>query len=129
MRARSGGWALGLGALVALAAPAAAQQAHVVSPRAVTRTVDAATTPSGADRAALRELLGRPQAEAVASRYGLDLQRARDAVATLDGPELARLGSRARELNDELAGGADTIVISSTTLIIALLVLIIVLVA
>ncbi|HKK28028.1 MAG TPA: hypothetical protein VKB18_08085 [Gemmatimonadota bacterium] len=129
MRARSGGWVLGLGALVALAAPAAAQQAHAVSPEQVTRTVDGATTRSQADRAALEELLARPQTEAVANRYGLDLQRAREAAATLDGRELARLGSRARQLNEALAGGADMIVISSTTLIIALLVLIIILVA
>jgi len=114
---------------VALAVPAAAQQAHVVAPREVTRAVDGATTGAQADRAALRELLGRPQTEAVASEYGLDLQRARDAVATLDGGELARLGSRARDLNTALAGGSDTIVISTTTLIIALLVLIIILVA
>jgi hypothetical protein len=129
MRGWMGGCVIGLGATLALAAPAAAQQAHAVSPTEVTRAVDGASTPARADRAALEELLARPQTKAAAARYGLDLQRARDAVATLHGAELARLGSQARQLNDALAGGSETVVISTTTIIIALLVLIIILVA
>lgn len=129
MRVRSGGIVLGLGALLAVAGPAAAQQAHVVSTRQIDRTVRRASTPAAADRAALRRLLARPETKRLADRYGLDLQRARDAVATLDGPELAELGQRARRIDAGLAGGASTIVISSTTIIIALLVLVIILVA
>jgi hypothetical protein len=129
MRARSGAIVLGLGALLALSGPVAAQQAHVVSSSEIDRAVRRKATPAAADRAALRRLLARPEASHLANRYGLDLQRARDAVATLDGAELAELGARARRIDAGLAGGNDTIVISTTTLIIALLVLIIILVA
>jgi hypothetical protein len=129
MRVRSGAIFLGLGALLALTGPVAAQQAHVVSSSEVDQAVRTASTPAAAERAALRRVLARPETEALAARYGLDLERARDAVATLDGPELARLGARADRLDAALAGGSDTIVISTTTLIIALLVLIVILVA
>lgn len=129
MRVRSGAIVLGLGALLALSGPVAAQQAHVVSTPEIDRAVQQKATPGAADRAALRRLLARPEAKQLASRYGLDLERARDAVATLDGPELADLGARARRIDAGLAGGSDTLVISSTTIIIALLVLIIILVA
>lgn len=129
MRARNGAIVLGLGALLALSGPVAAQQAHVVSSSEIDRAVQREATPAAADRAALRRLLARPEATQLADRYGLDLERARDAVSTLKGPELAELGARARRIDAGLAGGNDTIIISSTTLIIALLVLIIILVA
>jgi hypothetical protein len=129
MRKWSGAIVVGLGALLAVSGPAAAQQAHVVSSSEVDQAVRTASTPAAAERAALRRLLARPQTQAVADRYGLDLERARDAVATLDGPELAQLGARAQRLDAALAGGADTVIIPVTTIIIALLVLVIILVS
>ncbi len=129
MRVRSGVIVLCASALVTLAGPVWAQQAHAIPSSQIDRTLTTRVTAASADRAALLRLLDRPETRSVAGRYGVDLERARDAVGTLDGPELARLGSRARDLNAALAGGSDTIVISTTTLIIALLVLIIILVA
>jgi len=111
MRTRSGAIVLALGALLVFSGPVAAQQAHVVSSSEVDRAVQRKATPAAADRAALQRLLARPEARQLADRYGLDLERARDAVATLDGPELAELGSRAREIDAGLAGGSSTVVI------------------
>lgn len=106
-----------------------ASQDHVLDDARMQAAVTNAATPARADREALRTLLRDPRVQEVADGYGIDLQRAGDAVATLRGSELHQLGERARQLNDDLAGGANTIVISSTTIIIALLILLIILVA
>jgi hypothetical protein len=60
---------------------------------------------------------------------GLDLKRAQSAVATLDGPELAELAARAREVDQALAGGQRSITISTTMIIIGLLLVILLIVA
>ena len=82
-----------------------------------------------ADRAAVREALARPDVRDVASELGLDLTRATAAIDTLEGPVLQRAGEAARQVNQQLVGGASTITITTTTLIIILLVIILLIVA
>jgi len=59
---------------------------------------------------------------------GVDLGRANAAVSTLNGADLERTASAARDVNDALTGGASTVVISTTTIIIVLLVLVLLIV-
>lgn len=74
-------------------------------------------------------MLEREEVRCVAAEHGLDLTRAEDAVATLEGRGLERVAAQAERVDEALAGGDTTIVIGTTTLIIALLVLIIILVS
>ena len=54
----------------------------------------------------------------------LDLARAAAVADTLSGPDLAQAARTARQVNEQLVGGASTIVISTTTIIIVLLLVI-----
>ena len=81
-----------------------------------------------ADRAAIREALARPQVREVATNIGVDLANASAAVDTLTGYELTRAGDTARQINEQLVGGASNVVISTTTIIIVLLLLILLIV-
>jgi len=65
----------------------------------------------------------------VAGRAGLDLRKATNAVASLDGQNLTTVAAQARQVEQSLAGGQSKIVISTTMIIIALLVLILIIVA
>lgn len=126
---------LGMVALLTIvAAPLQAQEAepepgHAVDGETLWGEVSGKAERAEANRQMIRALLDRPEVESVAATHGIDLERARDGVATLEGEELRTVTERAQQLQADLAGGDDTIVISTTTLIIALLVLIIILVA
>lgn len=114
-----------------LAAPAgvAAQQAHVVDRAELEEATSAEAEAEEAKRSAIRSVLRHPEVRETARGHGIDLTRAEDAAATLEGNELDRAYRQSIDLREALAGGNDTIVISATTLIIALLVLLILLVA
>ena len=77
----------------------------------------------------MHEALDRPEVQAVASKLGLDLNRAAAAVDTLSGTELEKAANAAQQVNDQLVGGASSVVISTTTIIIILLLVIILIVA
>jgi predicted xylose isomerase-like sugar epimerase len=109
---------------MALSTPALAQQRHAVSPAAIAGAVDQHVVKQDADRAAIRQALARPEVQNLAKQMGVDLGRANAAVSTLNGADLERTASAARDVNDALTGGASTIVISTTTIIIVLLVLV-----
>ena len=74
-------------------------------------------------RQSIQGMLDRSEVRNVAEGAGLDVDRARAAVATLSGAELDAMSVRAAEFN-ALVGGADTIVLSTTAVIIILLLLI-----
>lgn len=105
------------------------QEAHVVDRAELDRATAERTAAEDARRDAIRSVLQRPEVRSVAETRGLDITRAEDAVATLEGEALVGAFERAQQIDEALAGGADAIVISTTTLIIALLVLIIILVS
>jgi hypothetical protein len=120
---------LSLGFLMALSTSAFADQQHAVDPSALASTVAQHAAKQDADRAAVREALARPEVRTVASKLGVDLDRAAAAVDTMSGPDLTRAADQARQVNQSLVGGASTVIISTTTIIIALLVLIVIIVA
>lgn len=123
--------ALSLGLIVSLAASSdlTAQEPHVVERAELDRATAERTVTEDARRDAIRSVLQRAEVQRTAEAHGLDITRAEDAVATLEGEALAGAFERARTVDQALAGGADMIVISSTTLIIILLVVLIIAVA
>ena|SRR5687768_4684306 len=109
-----------------LVAPAAQAQTHVVAKSALSQTVQERVSQDQADRDVIKSLLQRAEVRQIASQAGLSLEKAQAAVSTLQGDLLHDLASQARQVNDELAGGASTIVISTTTIIIILLIVILI---
>jgi hypothetical protein len=115
--------------LIVASTPAAAAQRHLVDPGQLAATIDQHLGAQDADRAAVREALARADVRQVAAELGLDLTRAAAVIDTLEGPTLKRAGDAARQVNQQLVGGASTITITTTTLIIILLLVILLVVA
>jgi len=108
----------------------AAEPQHTVSPSELAATVAGHVAQQDADRAAIREALGRPEVKNVATRVGIDLDHVAAVAGTLSGASLNEAAAAARQVNDAVSGGSSTVVISSETIILVLLlVLLIVLVA
>jgi hypothetical protein len=116
-------------ALMMASSSAFAGPQHVVSPGQLAATVADGVAKQDAHRAVVHEALDRPEVQAVASKLGLDLNRAAAAVDTLSGAELEKAANAAQQVNDQLVGGASTVVISTTTIIIILLLVIILIIA
>lgn len=123
------------GLLVALVMSAAAIERvhadgqHVLSREQIASTVADRIAREDADRAAVRAALARPEVGAMARSMGADPGQFAAVVDTLSGPDLDQAASTARQINQQLAGGATTITISTTTIIIALLLVILLIVA
>ena len=117
--------------LVALLGPSAAfaGQQHLVPSSQLAKTVADGAAKQDTDRATIREALERPEVQAVASKLGLDLDRATAAIDTMSGSDLEKAAQSAQQVNDQLVGGASSVVISTTTIIIILLLVIILIVA
>ena len=62
----------------------------------------------------------------MASSIGVDLARATAAVETMSAADLERAATAARDVNQQLVGGASTVFITTTIIIILLLVVILV---
>src|SRR5215472_10708416 len=113
-----------------LCAPAAwAQQSHVISQRALDQAVQQRVTQEQADREEILNVLQNPTVRNVAERAGLPIAKAEAAVSTLQGDELRQAANQARQIDEQLAGGADTITLTTTTLIIIILLVILLIVA
>ena len=108
---------------------ALADQQHLVSPSQLATTVADGAAKQDMNRATVREALERPEVQAVASKLGLDVTRANEAVDALSGAELEKAANAAQQVNEQFVGGASTIAISTTTIIIILLLVIILIVA
>ena len=106
-----------------------ADQQHLVSPSQLATTVADGAAKQDMNRATVREALERPEVQAVASKLGLDVTRANEAVDALSGAELEKAANAAQQVNEQFVGGASTIAISTTTIIIILLLVIILIVA
>jgi hypothetical protein len=114
---------------VMLCAPAAgAQQTSVISKSALDQAVQQRVSQDQADREALRSFLQNPTVKSVAAKAGVSTERAEAAVSTLQGDQLRQAASQARDVSQDLAGGA-TVVITTTTIILILLVIILIIVA
>lgn len=117
--------------LVALmtSSTAFADQQHLVSPTELAATVADGAAKQDMNRATVREALERPEVQAVASKLGLDVTRANEAVDALSGAELEKAANAAQQVNEQFVGGASSVVISTTTIIIILLLVILLIVA
>jgi hypothetical protein len=113
---------------ILIVAPAAHAQNHTVGRAALELAVQQRVSQEQADREAIVSLLNRSEVRQVAARAGLSLEKVEAAVSTLHGDDLREVASQAREVNNDLAGGASTIVISTTTIIIVLLIVILIVV-
>lgn len=111
-----------------LVAPAAQAQSHVMSKAGLAKAVAERVSQDQADRAAILALLQRADVQTIAVRAGLSAERAAAAVGTLQGDDLRDLAAQARQVQNDLAGGASTVVISTTTIILVLLIVILILV-
>jgi hypothetical protein len=110
-------------------ATAFADQQHLVSPSHLATTVADRAAKQDMNRATVREALQRSEVQAVASKLGLDVTRANEAVDALSGADLEKAANAAQQVNEQLVGGASSIVISTTTIIIILLLVILLIVA
>lgn len=115
--------------LVTLGSPLDAQMSHAAPQAALDAALQQHVASDAADRDVVLRLLDRPEVQALAGDVGLDLRRAKDAIATLDGPELSSLAAQARQAEEGLTGGQSRITISTTLIIIALLLIILIIVA
>jgi hypothetical protein len=113
---------------VLLGAPAAPAQTHVIGKADLAKAVADRVSQDQADREAILSLLQRAEVRTIAARAGLSVERAAAAVSTLRADDLRDLASQARQVQNDLAGGASSIVISTTTIIIALLIIILIVV-
>ena len=111
-----------------LASSGFAADQHVVSPQQLAAAISGQAAQEDADRAAIREAIARPEVRDAAKSLGIDIDRVTTAADTLSGPDLAKAAATARQVNQELVGGASTVVISTTTIIIGLLLLILLIV-
>ena len=113
---------------VVFMAPMAGAQDHVIGQSALDKAVQQRVTREQADRDAILVLLQRAEVREVAAKAGLSLDKAQTAVSTLQGADLQQAASQARQVQNDLAGGASTVVISTTTIIIVLLLVILIVV-
>jgi len=102
-------------------------QRSVVGDQEIQARIDQQVGQADADRLAIQILLQREDVRRIAGSAGLDLERASGAAAVLSGPDLEELAAQARGINEGLAGGDSTIVLSTTAVIIVLLILILLL--
>jgi hypothetical protein len=105
-------------------APALAQERHVVDPSAMGAAIAAQADTDQQNRAVVRSVLQRSQVREVADQLGLNVARAESALSTLTSAELAELAVPARQVETQLAGGANVIVISTTTLLLIIIIVI-----
>lgn len=105
-------------------APAASAQSNVIGKSALDQAVQERVASDQTDRAAIQSLLQRAEVRGVADKAGISLDKAVAAVSTLQGDDLRQLAEQARQVDNQLAGGASTVVISTTTIIIILLLVI-----
>src|SRR5215212_3390337 len=111
---------------VLFTAPAVSAQDHVIGQSALAKAVQQRVSQEQADRDAILSLLQRSEVRDVASKAGISLDTATAAVATLHGQDLQQAARQARQVQNDLAGGASTVVISTTTIIIVLLLVILI---
>jgi hypothetical protein len=106
-----------------------AQESHAATQSAIDSALEQHVSSVAADRADVLRVLENDAVKEVAAQAGIDLRRAKSAVATIDGQQLGALAVQARQVEQGLAGGQSRVVISTTVIIIALLVLILLIVA
>ena len=121
--------AVPLSLLMLASSPAFGDQQHIVAPAQVAAAVTDHLAQQDADRASIAEALSRPEVRRAATAMGVEMSRVEAAARTLAGADLERAAQTARDINDDLVGGASSVTIGTMTLIIILLLLILIIVA
>ena len=114
---------------ILVVAPSLSAQVHVAGQQALDAAVQQHVSATDQDRETVRLFLERSEVRAIAGKYGVDIQRADTAVASMNAADLASVAAKARQADEALAGGQSKVTISTTTIIIVLLVLILLIVA
>ncbi len=109
-----------------LSVPVQAQQRHVVDPAGMHQAIAAQVTLDQQNRDDVINVLRRADVRDVADQLGLNVTKAENAVASLDGAELAGLAASARAADAQLTGGASMVVISLTSLLLIIIIVILV---
>jgi len=111
-----------LALLAVVAAPAAEQ--HVVSPAELEQTLEDAAETRRNNEADLQQLIANEEVQKAAQSAGIDPEQVRVAVPQLDDETLADLAERARELEDDVAGGflGGIVIILVLVLLLAVLI-------
>jgi uncharacterized protein DUF6627 len=120
---------IALSLVIVSSSPAFADQQHIVAPAQVAATVADHVAQQDADRAVVADALKQPAVREAAARMGVDLSTVEARITTLTGADLARAADAARQVNNDLVGGASSVTIGTTTLIIILLLIILIIVA
>ena len=108
----------------AFAAQSQSQPQHIADAAALKNAVTAKVAVDRENRQVVLKVLDRKDVKTVADKMGLDVKRARTAVTTLEGAQLADLAELARNADKDLAGGNKTITISVTTLLLILILIV-----
>ena len=115
---------------VLTASPVWARQQHIVDTAVLRQAIADRQVRDEANRQLVARVLERSDVQLVANHLRLDIGRARQALNRLSSEELAAAAESARTIEDERAGGAQSVTLSITTLLlIIIVVLLIVLVA
>ena len=116
---------LALAATFAFAPALTAQEAPEADARAELRSMVTEEASAADDRDALLDVLDREDVQEVAAERGVDMDRVKDGLRTMEPGDISRIADRFLDSEGQLAGG-DTLVISATTVIIVLLLLILI---
>ena len=111
---------------VLMIAPVASAQEHVIGRAALDKMIQDRLNREQADRDVILSLLQRQDVRDIAASAGLSIEQAQTAVTMLHGSTLQQAAEQARQVQDNLAGGASTVTISTTTIIIVLLLIILI---
>src|SRR6476620_5510386 len=94
--------------LTAQATQTVTRARHAVDPSVFADSVAQHVAQQDADRAAIHQALASPQVRQTAASAGIDLDHFDTSVDTLTGPSLDRAAATARQVNEQLVGGAST---------------------
>ena len=98
---------------------------HITDRAAIDQALTAKTASQDQQRDVIRRALQRPEAQKIASQFGLTLTQVDAAVGTLSDQDLDRVATQATRVEASYAGG-DTIVISVTTLLLVLILVVLI---
>lgn len=113
------------GALHAQGAHTVAGPQHIADAAVLREAIASQTAADIANRDVVFQALNQPEARQLADRMGLDLRDARSVVDQLTTEQVAEL-AKITGTDRNLAGGAQTVVISVTTLLLLLILLVLI---
>jgi hypothetical protein len=116
--------AIALVPMFLISSPAFARQARVVDDAAMSQALAGRADTEDAQRALVRRVLDRSDAREMADQFGLSVERASAAVATLGSAELTVLAGHAAGVESAALAGGSTIVISTVSLLLILIIVI-----